>query len=163
VEQFTQLHLGGCSPRPGRMSLPRLAKRVQADHQALHHFLANAAWSVEELRARRLALLHQAVGDRPLSVCLDETGDRKQDQKGKKGKKGQTTEYVAHQDIGHVGGLANGVVSVNAYGVLGTTTVPLAFRFFKPRSRLKAGDVSQSTPLLGVELPSGAVPTGLSH
>jgi len=118
------------------MSLPRLAKRVQADHQALHHFLANAAWSVEELRARRLALLRQAVGDRPLSVCLDETGDRK---KGKKGQKGQTTEYVAHQDIGHVGGLANGVVSINAYGMLVPSTVPLAFRFFKPKSRLKAG------------------------
>ena len=30
--------------------------------------------------------------------------------------------------------LANGVVSVNADGVLGTTTFPLLFRVFKPRT-----------------------------
>lgn len=141
-EQFTQLHLGLLAETK-RKSLPRLAKSVQADHQALHHFLANAEWSVEALRARRLELLRQAVSDRPLIVCLDETGDRK---------KGKTTDYVAHQYIGNVGGLANGVVSVNAYGVLGTTTVPLSFRFFKPKSRLKPGDVYKSKPLLAVEL-----------
>lgn len=141
-EQFTQVHLGLLAETK-RKSLPRLAKAVQADHQALHHFLANAEWSVEAVRAKRLELLQQAVGEQPLIVCLDETGDRK---------KGHTTDYAAPQYIGNVGGLANGVVSVNAYGVLGTTTFPLTFRFFKPRSRLKAGDVYKSKPLLAVEL-----------
>lgn len=40
-----------------------------------------------------------------------ETGDRK---------KGKTTDYAASQYIGNVHTLANGVVSVNAYGVLDT-------------------------------------------
>jgi SRSO17 transposase len=141
-EQFTQLHLGLLAETK-RKSLPRIAKAVQADHQALHHFLANAEWSVEELRARRLALRQQAVGDRPIIVCLDETGDRK---------KGKTTDYAAPQYIGNLHGTANGVVSVNAYGVLGNTTFPLTFRLFKPKGRLKAGDIHKSKPLLAVEL-----------
>jgi SRSO17 transposase len=111
-------------------SLPRLGKTVHADPQALHHFLANAEWSVEALRTQRLELLRQALGDTPFILCLDETGDRK---------KGHTTDYVAQQYMGNLHALANGVVSVNAYGVLGTTTFPLLFRVFKPRTRLAGG------------------------
>src|SRR5258708_25340287 len=74
---------------------------------------------------------------------MDVTGDRK---------KGRTTDYVAHQYIGTRHTLANGVVSVNAYGVLGTTTFPLLFRVFKPQTRLKAGDVSMSKPPLAIAL-----------
>ena len=76
-------------------------------------------------------------------LCIDETGDRK---------KGKTTDYAASQYIGNLHGLANGVVSVNAYGVLDTLTFPLAFRLFKPRSRLKPGDVYKSKPQLAIEL-----------
>ncbi len=141
-EQFTQLHLGLLAETK-RKSLPRIARVVQGDHQALHHFLAHADWSLEGLRTRRLELLQQMVGDQPIIVCLDETGDRK---------KGHTTDYAAPQYIGNLHGTANGVVSVNAYGVLGTTTFPLTFRFFKPTSRLKAGDVYKSKPLLAVDL-----------
>ena len=83
------------------------------------------------------------MGDRPIIIgCLDETGDRR---------KGRTTDYTAPQYIGTLHGTANGVVSVNAYGVLGTTTFPLAFRIFKPQARLKPGDVSWSKPLLTVD------------
>jgi hypothetical protein len=39
----------------GRL-LPRPAKTVQVGHSALHHFLANTEWSLEELRAIRLRL-----------------------------------------------------------------------------------------------------------
>jgi SRSO17 transposase len=141
-EQFTQLHLGLLAETK-RKSLPRLAKTAQGEHQALHHFLANAEWSVEEVRSRRLELLRKAVGDQAIIVCLDETGDRK---------KGKTTDYTAPQYIGNLHGTANGVVSVNAYGVLGTTTFPLTFRFFKPKSRLKEGEVYKSKPLLAVKL-----------
>jgi SRSO17 transposase len=60
------------------------------------------------------------------------------------------------KSIGNLHGLANGVVSVNAYGVLDTLTFPLtfplAFRFFKPKSRLKAGDVYKTKPQLAIEL-----------
>lgn len=141
-EQFTALHLGLLAETK-RKSLPRLAKTAKADAQAFHYFLTNAEWSVEDLRANRLALLRSALSGRSFVLCIDETGDRK---------KGHTTDYVAHQYIGNVGGLANGVVSVNAYGVLDGTPFPLAFRVYKPKSRLKPGDVFKSKPQLAVEL-----------
>jgi SRSO17 transposase len=141
-EQFTALHLGLLA-ETRRKSLPRLGKAVHTDPQALHHFLAHAEWSVEALRQRRLALLRQALGGMPFILCIDETGDRK---------KGHTTDYVATQYIGNLHTLANGIVSVNAYGVLGTTTFPLLFRVFKPDSRLKAGEVAKSKPRIAIEL-----------
>jgi SRSO17 transposase len=51
-----------------------------------------------------------------------------------------------------IGELANGVVSVNAYGILDGTPLPLAFRVDKPESRLKPGDIFKSKPQLAVEL-----------
>ena len=141
-EQFTALHLGLLA-ETRRKTLPRLGKTVHTDPQALHHFLANAEWSVEALRQRRLELLRQAIGQTPFILCIDETGDRK---------KGHTTDYVASQYIGNLHGLANGVVSVNAYGVLGATTFPLLFRIFKPQTRLKANDVYKTKPQLAIEL-----------
>lgn len=48
--------------------------------------------------------------------------------------------------------LANRVVSVNAYGLRGTTTFPLLFRVYKPVSRLKPGDVYQTNPQLAIEI-----------
>jgi SRSO17 transposase len=141
-EQFTALHLGLLA-ETRRKSLPRLGKTAHMDPQALHHFLANAEWSVEAVRTRRLELLRQAVGQTPFILCIDETGDRK---------KGHSTDYVATQYIGNLHTLSNGVVSVNAYGVLGTTTFPLLFRIFKPQSRLKAGDVYKTKPQLAIEI-----------
>src|SRR5258708_13213805 len=91
-EQFTALHLGLLAETRHK-SLPRLGTTVHADPQALHHFLANADWSVEAVRAKRLELLRQALGNTPFILCLDETGDRK---------KGHTTDYVAHQSIGNL-------------------------------------------------------------
>lgn len=86
-EQFTQLILGMLAETK-RKSLPRLAKTVQADHQALHHFLAHAEWSLDELRTIRLEFTREAVAGRPVTLCSDETGDPK---------KGHTTDYVAAQ------------------------------------------------------------------
>jgi SRSO17 transposase len=79
----------------------------------------------------------------PFILCIDETGDRK---------KGHSTDYVATQYIGNLHTLANGIVSVNAYGVLGTTTFPLLFRIFKPQTRLKAGDAYKTKPQLAIEI-----------
>jgi SRSO17 transposase len=141
-EHVTALHLGLLAETRHK-SLPQLGKTVHADPQALHHLLAKANWSVEDFRAKRLELLHQALGETPFILCLDETGDRK---------KGHTTDYVAHQYIGNLHTLANGVVSVNAYGLLGTTTFPLLFRVFKPESRLKPGDVYKTKPQLAIEI-----------
>jgi SRSO17 transposase len=141
-EQFTALHLGLLA-ETRRKSLPRLGTTVHTDPQALHHFLAKAAWSVEAVRTQRLYLLRQALGSTPFILCIDETGDRK---------KGHTTDYVASQYIGNLHTLANGVVSVNAYGVLDTTTFPLLSRVFKPEARLKPGDVATSKPQLAIEI-----------
>jgi SRSO17 transposase len=141
-EQFAQLHVGLLAETK-RKSLPRLAKTVQADAQALHHFLSKAHWSTAALRARRRDVLRQALRETPFILCIDETGDRK---------KGHTTDYVAHQYIGNLHTLANGIVSVNAYGVLNGVTFPLAFSLYKPTSRLKDGDVYQSKPQLAVAL-----------
>ncbi len=111
----------------------------EGDSQGLHHFVAHGNWDVEALRERRLALLRQALGERSFVLCIDETGDKK---------KGTTTDYTARQYIGNLGKLENGVVSVNAYGVLDNITFPLLFRIFKPdkRLKLKAGDVYASKP-----------------
>ena len=117
-EQFTALHLGLLAETRHK-SLPRLGKAVHADPQALHHFLAKAEWSVTDLRAKRLELLRQAIGETPFILCIDETGDRK---------KGHTTDYVAHQYIGNLHTLANGVVSVNACGLLGACSARPRFR-----------------------------------
>jgi SRSO17 transposase len=72
-------------------------------------------------------------------LCIDETGDVK---------KGQTTDYTSRQDIGKLGAVANGVVSVNAYGVLDGITFPLRFQVFKPQRRLKPADTYQSKPTI---------------
>src|SRR5712691_8054663 len=98
---------------------------------------------MEELREKRLTLLRQALAGRSFVLCIDETGDRK---------KGKTTDYVAHQYVGNLGKLENGIVSVNAYGILDHITFPLLFKVFKPRTRLKPGDSYKTKPQLAVEL-----------
>ncbi len=126
-----------------RKTLPAIAKAVGADAQALHHVVAYAPWSVHELRKRRLTFVKQALDGRPFILCIDETGDRK---------KGKTTDYVAHQYIGNLGKLENGIVSVNAYGILDQITFPLLFKVFKPKTRLKSGESYKTKPELAVEL-----------
>jgi SRSO17 transposase len=123
--------------------LPRLAKTVQGDHQALHHFLANADWSAEELRAIRLRLTREALAGRPFVLCIDETGDRKQ---------GHTTDYAASHYLGGLHRVEQGLVSVNAYGVLDHVTFPLAFALYKPKTCLKPGDRFQTKPELALAL-----------
>ena len=78
-----------------------------------------------------------------MTLCIDETGDAK---------RGSTTDYVAKQYIGNLGKTANGIVSVNAYGVVDGITYPLTFKIYKPRSRLCSGDVYQSKPQLAVQM-----------
>lgn len=88
-EQFTLLELGLVAETK-RKSLPRLAQTTKSDPQALHHFLAQADWSVEALPTIRLDLTRQALRERSFILCIDETGDRKI---------GKTTDYAAHQYI----------------------------------------------------------------
>lgn len=111
--------------------------------QPLHHFLAESPWDIEAVRAVRLQLLLSALKEQEFILCIDETGDRK---------KGKTTDYVARQYIGNLGKTENGIVSVNAYGVLKNITFPLSFKLFKPKSRLKEKDVYRTKPQLAVEI-----------
>src|SRR5258708_21120380 len=76
-ESFKLLHIGLLSELP-RKSLPAMATAVgDEDGQRLHHLVADGSWSVEALRARRLALKRAAVGKRAITVGLDETRCRK--------------------------------------------------------------------------------------
>src|SRR5258708_39289642 len=71
-EHFKQVQIGMLSEIK-RKTLPAIAKAVgESDPQALHHFVAYAPWKVEELRARRLSKLKQALAGRRVSPLLDE-------------------------------------------------------------------------------------------
>ena len=142
-EYFTSLHLGLIAELP-RKTLPALARAVGVDDaQSFHHFLTQSPWEVATLRQRRLTLIKSVLQKRPFILCIDETGDKK---------KGKTTDYVARQYIGNLGKIENGIVSVNAYGVLDGMTFPLGFEVFKPRKRLHAEDQYKTKPQIAIEL-----------
>jgi SRSO17 transposase len=130
-EAFKFLHLGMISEIP-RKTLPAIAKVVGLPNdQVVHHFLTESPWEVDTFRHQRLSLILQQLQGRSIVLVIDDTGDRK---------KGKTTDYVARQYIGNLGKVDNGIVSVNAYGVLGGITFPLLFKVFKPQGRLKEQD-----------------------
>jgi SRSO17 transposase len=142
-EQVKFLPLGLLAELP-RKTLPAIARVVGLEEeQPLPHCLANSPWEGATLRAKRLQVVKQVVGDRPLILCIDETGDKK---------KGQTTEYVARQYSGHLGKSETGMVSVNAYGIVDEITFPLLFQVFNPRKRLKEGEQYKSKPQIAIEL-----------
>jgi SRSO17 transposase len=142
-EAFKFLHLGILSEIK-RKTLPEIAKTVGLkDSQTLHHFLRDALWDVKKLREIRLWLIKKFIGEREIILCIDETGDKK---------KGKSTDYVTNQYIGNLGKTENGIVSVNADGVVDGITYPLMFQIFKPKNRLKEGDKYKSKPQIAVEI-----------
>ncbi|HEY5140014.1 MAG TPA: transposase [Methylococcales bacterium] len=141
-EHFKSLQLGMIADIK-RKTLPAIAKVVNSDAQALHHFVAQAPWSTPDFRRRRLQLTQQALRGRGITVCIDETGDRK---------KGKRTDYVSRQYLSNVGKIDNGMVSVHAFGVLDNVTFPLMFEVFKPEARLQDSDTYKSKPKLGIDL-----------
>lgn len=142
-ECFKFLHLGMISEIP-RKTLPAIARTVGLkDSQSLHHFLRDATWDLQALREIRLWLTKLSIGEEEIVLCIDETGDKK---------KGKATDYVARQYIGNLGKTENGIVSVNAYGVVNGITYPLLFKIFKPRSCLQPGDKYKTKPELAVEV-----------
>jgi SRSO17 transposase len=86
--------------------------------QSLHHFLQNAIWDSKALTATRSNFIHNLIGEQEMILCIDETGDVK---------KGKATDYVSKQYIRNLGKTARGIVSVNAYAVVGGITYPLLF------------------------------------
>lgn len=142
-EAFKFLHLGMLS-EIRQKSLPEIAKIVGLkDGQSLHHFLKDAVWDVKKVREIRLWLTKMFIGEREIILCIDETGDPK---------KGKTTDYVTRQYIGNLGKTENGIVSVNAYGVVDGITYPLIFQIFKPKNRLKEGEQYKTKPQIALEI-----------
>lgn len=136
-EAFKHLHVGMISEAK-RKSLPSIAKVTGLPNaQSLQQFLVHSPWRVEHLRQRRIALILSALAGRELILVIDETGDRK---------KGHATDYVKRQYIGNLGKVENGIVSVDAYGVIDNITFPLTFVVYKPKARLKAGECHQTKP-----------------
>ncbi len=111
--------------------------------QGLHHFISQSPWQAEDLEKRRLEIILTILEGREIIVIIDETGDKK---------KGKKTDYVKRQYIGNLGKIAQGIVSVNAYGYCEGMTFPLKFKIFKPKERLKEGDKYHSKPELGAKL-----------
>jgi SRSO17 transposase len=142
-EAFKQLHVGIVSEIK-RKTLPAIAEVVGLENsQSLHHFLTKSPWEVEALREHRLQLILKSLQGRKISLIIDETGDRK---------KGKKTEYVSRQYIGNLGKIENGIVAVTAYGVIEGMTVILAFEIYKPKKRLKEGDVYRSKPEIAAQM-----------
>ena len=142
-EAFKHLHVGMISEAK-RKSLPAIAKVVGlANAQSLQQFLVKSPWSASHLRKRRLELILQRLAGRKLTLVIDGTGDRK---------KGHATDYVQRQYIGNLGKIENGIVSVDAYGVLDDMTFPLSFEVFKPTGRLKEGERHRSKPQIAAAM-----------
>lgn len=152
-EYFKFLHLGMISELP-RKSLPEIARIVGLkDGQGLHNLLRDAVWDVEAFREMRLWLTFRTIGSKPITLCIDETGDKK---------KGTATDYVAKQYIGNLGKVENGIVSVNAYAVMDNMTYPLMFKVFKPRTRLKSGEQYKTKPQLALEIVQELIDYGFN-
>jgi SRSO17 transposase len=142
-ECFKYLHVGLISELK-RKSLPEIAKVVGIENeQGLLHFLNESPWQALELEKRRLEIILNILEGREIVVIIDESGDKK---------KGKKTDYVKRQYIGNLGKIESGIVSVNAYGYCEGMTFPLKFKVFKPKERLKEGELYQTKPELGAEL-----------
>jgi SRSO17 transposase len=74
---------------------------------------------------------------------IDETGDRK---------KGRATDYVKRQYIGNLGKIENGIVSVDAYGVIDNISLPLTFEVYKPQGHLKTEENYRSKPQIASDM-----------
>ncbi len=142
-EAFKHIHLGIISPIK-RKTLPAIAEVVGLENpQSLHHFLSVSPWEVRKLRQQRLTLILQRLQGRKIFLILDETGDRK---------KGKKTDYVSRQYLGSLGKIDNGIVAITAWGLIDGIAFPLLFEVYKPKERLKEGDVYRSKPEIAAQL-----------
>ena len=142
-EHFQTMHVGLLSDT-SRKTLPAIAKHLGLEHsQGLHHLLVTEHLDTQALRQQRLALVRQTLAHHPVTLMIDETGDRK---------KGTTTDYVSRQYLGSLGKVDNGLVTVHVVALLDGITFPLLWKVFKPKSRLRSGDVHRSKIQLAVQM-----------
>lgn len=141
---FKYLHIGMISDIK-RKTLPAIASIVGLPNsQSLYHFLSKSPWSSKQLRRQRLWYSLQKLAGRKTFAIIDETGDKK---------KGKATDYVNRQYLGKLGKIDNGIVAVTAWGLIDNITFALTFEIYKPKQRLKPGDVYRSKP----EIAAGMV------
>ena len=114
-------------------------RRVQGAHQSLHHFVANADWSQEDLLRRVRALVLPAIekSGQINAWIVDDTGFPK---------KGVHSVGVARQYCGQLGKQDNCQVAVSLSVANEHASLPIAFRLYLPEDwavdpvrRAKAG------------------------
>lgn len=77
-EHFKALHAGLLSELP-RKTPPALARFLGLPNaQGLHHMLTTDHLDTQALRQARTERLRAAIGSRPVTLMIDETGDRKE-------------------------------------------------------------------------------------
>ncbi len=142
--------LAGTEPVLGAQAAPA---------QRLQWFLSESAWDAEAVNERRLALLLADRATRPHDdgvLIIDETGDRKD---------GTKTAHVAHQYLGSVGRIANGIVSVTSLWADEDVYYPLHVAPYTPAKRLAKGKddpAFRTKPQLAVELIDAAIEAGFA-
>ncbi|HEY8597482.1 MAG TPA: IS701 family transposase [Thermomicrobiales bacterium] len=127
--------------------------------QRLQWFLSESAWDAAALNDRRLELLIADPTTRPHDrgiLIIDETGDRKD---------GTKTAHVAHQYLGSVGRIADGIVSVTSLWADEDVYYPLHVAPYTPARRLAKGKddpAFRAKPQLAVALIDAAVEAGFA-
>jgi SRSO17 transposase len=100
---------------------------VRSEHQRLHHFVADAAWSDEAVLAAVRAQVLERVGKRagaPEALIVDDTGFPKQ---------GRHSVGVARQYCGQLGKQDNCQVAVSLSLANEHYSVPVAYRMYLPK------------------------------
>src|SRR5919199_6314257 len=152
-------------PRDRNKTLTALAgaepivEAQEAPVQRLQSFLSESVWDAEAINARRLELTWADAAITPHAggvLVIDETGDRKD---------GTKTAHVAHQYLGSVGKIANGIVAVSSVWADADLYYPLHVQPYTPACRLpkgKADPAFRTKPQIAVELVDAALAAGVS-
>lgn len=126
--------------------------------QSLQFFLSESVWEAESVNACRLEMLWDDPQTTPHEggvLIIDETGDRKD---------GTKTAHVAHQYLGSIGKIANGIVSVSSVWADERVYYPLHIEPYEPASRLPGGKKDpafRTKPQLAVRLVDKALEAGI--
>jgi SRSO17 transposase len=109
------------------MSARLAPDNVQRMHQSLHHLVADAPWSDEELLRQVRSSVLPAMQEQGKTVCwiVDDTGFPK---------KGSHSVGVARQYCGQVGKQDNCRVAVSLSVATWSASLPIAFRLYLPES-----------------------------
>lgn len=126
--------------------------------QALQWFLSESTWDAAAVTDRRVALLRADPGTAPDAegvLVIDETGDRKW---------GSKTAHVGRQDLGSIGKVDNGVVSVTSLWADARVYSPLAVEPFTPKQHFPLGmkdPAYRTKPQIALALVTQAVADGI--